>query len=54
MSQFTELFHYWRLSKLDGLVWICTFLLVVLCGVADGLLYGLVVGLVFLLLRLAV
>ena len=54
MYQFVEFFHYWKVSKLDGLVWMGTFLLVVLFGVANGLLYGLVIGLVFLVIRMAV
>ncbi len=53
MSQFTELFYYWKVSRYDGLVWIGTFLLVVLFGVANGLLYGLLIGLLFLIVRMA-
>lgn len=38
--QFKDLFRFWRLSSTDALVWIITFLTVVILDIAYGLLVG--------------
>lgn len=40
LGQVTDLVDSWKLSKLDGLVWIVTFLSVLIVGVTYGLIVG--------------
>ena len=49
----TQLIDFWRISKLDGLLWVITFVLIILFGVDFGLLYSIIIGLVMLIFRLA-
>ena len=48
-----EFLHFWKISKIDGLVWMVTFLAVVFLGVDHGLLLGLAVGLAMMIFKLA-
>ncbi|XP_044583943.1 prestin-like [Cotesia glomerata] len=41
LLQMKQFLHFWRLSKLDGMVWIMTFLIVIIVGIDVGLLIGL-------------
>lgn len=51
MLQAKDLPSFWRLSKLDGLVWIITFLTVVLVDIDYGLLVGLGLSLASILVQ---
>jgi solute carrier family 26 protein len=51
LLQAKNLPSFWRLSKLDGLVWIITFLTVVLVDIDYGLLVGLALSLVSILVQ---
>jgi solute carrier family 26 protein len=51
LMQAKDLPSFWRLSKLDGLVWIITFLTVVLVDIDDGLLVGLGLSLASILVQ---
>ncbi|KAF7995780.1 hypothetical protein HCN44_006887 [Aphidius gifuensis] len=50
LMQAKQLKRFWKLSKLDGMVWIVTVLTVVLVGIDIGLLAGLLTSLVSILL----
>lgn len=50
LLQAKQLPRFWRLSRLDGMVWILTFLSVVLVGIDVGLLAGLLTSLASILL----
>ena len=41
MSKFSDIYHYWKCSTIDTIIWIGTFLSVTLFGVDHGLLVGL-------------
>lgn len=45
LIQVTSLKRFWTLSKLDGMVWIVTFLTTVIINVDVGLLVGVIVSL---------
>lgn len=45
LVQVTSLKRFWNLSKLDGMVWIVTFLTTVIINVDVGLLVGVIVSL---------
>jgi solute carrier family 26 protein len=51
LLQAKDLPSFWRLSKLDGLVWIITFLTVVLVDIDYGLLVGLGLSLASILIQ---
>ncbi|PSN53077.1 hypothetical protein C0J52_09156 [Blattella germanica] len=51
LMQATELPKFWRLSTIDGLVWLLTFLTVVLVDIDYGLLVGLVLSLATILIQ---
>lgn len=51
LLQARDLSSFWRLSKLDGLVWIITFLTVVLVDIDYGLLVGLGLSLASILVQ---
>jgi solute carrier family 26 protein len=51
LLQAKDLLSFWRLSKLDGLVWIITFLTVVLVDIDYGLLVGLILSLASILVQ---
>ncbi|KAJ6215865.1 hypothetical protein RDWZM_010365 [Blomia tropicalis] len=53
MLQCSEVVHYYRQSKMDALVWIGTFVNVILFGVGNGLLYGLVIQIIVLIIQIA-
>lgn len=53
LRKFEEFAPIWKRSRLDALVWLATFAFVILLGVANGLMYGLVVSLVLLLFQLS-
>lgn len=50
LMQAKQLERFWKLSKLDGMVWIVTVLSVVLIGIDIGLLAGLLTSLASILL----
>ena len=52
--KFAEVKKHWAVSKLDGFLWVSTFILVALMGVDKGLLYSLAAGLFLMVVRLAV
>mgnify|MGYP005983669829 CR=1 FL=1 len=43
--QVTHLYKFWKLSKMDALVWLATFLTVVFVSIEIGLLVGVVMSL---------
>ncbi|KAH7644241.1 sulfate transporter-like protein [Dermatophagoides farinae] len=47
-----ELKEAWKISKLDGILWIVTFLFVILFGVDNGLLYSILFSFVILIIKL--
>ncbi|XP_066582584.1 prestin isoform X2 [Prorops nasuta] len=49
--QAKQIIKYWKLSKYDALIWIVTFLSVVLVGIDIGLLVGLLTSLIIILLQ---
>lgn len=53
LRKFKEFKTIWARSKMDGVVWLSTFAFVILLGVGDGLIYGLIVSLVLLLVQLS-
>ncbi|OTF81145.1 hypothetical protein BLA29_014067 [Euroglyphus maynei] len=44
MKQIVWVRNAWRISKLDGILWIVTFLFVLLFGIGHGLFYSCVWG----------
>lgn len=51
LSQVSDLFENWRLSKLDAFVWIFTFISVLAVGVTYGLLLGIIASLFMIFFR---
>lgn len=49
----TDLIRFWKMSKLDGVLWVVTVTFVIFAGVDSGLLFGVIVGLLLTLFRLA-
>ncbi|XP_075676270.1 sulfate transporter-like isoform X2 [Dermatophagoides pteronyssinus] len=54
MKQVVQIRHAWHVSKLDGILWIVTFLLVLLFGIGHGLLYSVIFSLIILIIRLII
>ena len=52
-KKFYDLVRFWKISKLDGLLWAVSFLLVTFLGVDQGLIYSLGIGIALLIYRLA-
>lgn len=52
LVQFRDLYENWRLSKLDALVWLTTFVSVIVFGVAFGLIIGIITSLSMIFFRL--
>ncbi|XP_018303628.1 solute carrier family 26 member 10 isoform X2 [Mycetomoellerius zeteki] len=50
-QQINQLVKFWKLSKIDAVIWIITFLVVTLINIDIGLLAGLLVSLVMILLQ---
>ncbi|XP_046815512.1 sulfate transporter isoform X1 [Vespa crabro] len=51
LQQATQLIKFWKLSKSDAIIWIVTFLIVILVSIDIGLLAGLIVSLASVLLQ---
>ncbi|KAI4489871.1 PREDICTED: solute carrier family 26 member 10 [Polistes canadensis] len=51
LQQATQLIKFWKLSKTDAVIWIVTFLIVILVNIDIGLLAGLLVSLASVLLQ---
>ena len=51
LVQVKDLYENWRLSKLDAVVWIVTFMSVIACGITYGLILGIVASLSMIFFR---
>lgn len=49
--QTKQFFTFWKLSRLDALVWLCTFLAVVFIAIDIGLLVGIILSLACIFVR---
>jgi len=50
-QQINQFVKFWKLSKIDAVIWIITFFVVILINIDIGLLAGLLVSLVMILLQ---
>lgn len=50
-QQAKQLIKFWKLNKYDALIWIVTFLIVVIVNIDIGLLLGIMMSLVIILLQ---
>ena len=53
LFDYAEFFHLWRISKIDWLVWVTTFLFTIFLGVEIGIAVGVAVSLLVVLFRSA-
>lgn len=51
LLQAKQLFEFWKMSRLDAIVWLATFLTVVLVSIDIGLLVGIVFSLACIFIR---
>lgn len=51
LLQVKDIVNIWQMSALDGIVWICTYVTVIIVEIDIGLLVGLIVSIVTILFR---
>uniref|UniRef100_A0A1L8DEN5 Putative sulfate/bicarbonate/oxalate exchanger sat-1 n=2 Tax=Nyssomyia neivai TaxID=330878 RepID=A0A1L8DEN5_9DIPT len=51
LMQYRDLFKFWKCSRLDGLIWLITFLAVILVAIDVGLIVGIALSILTLLLK---
>lgn len=51
LLQVVDFFKFWRISRLDAVIWMSTFLAVVIVSIDVGLLFGIITSLACIFIR---